>query len=224
MADGTLALIGGGEFTDGCSFDETLLARSGAAEVAVIPTAAAFERPAKLLEAAEGWFSGLGARVAPIMALRRRDAFDATFVSTARRARFLYLVGASPMHMIPVLKRTPLWEAIVDAYREGAVLAAAGPSAVALCDAMVDPRGGGFGLGLGLVDRLALVPRYDRWSEDKVRRTIRLAPQGLALCGIDERTALISDPDGRWRVEGAGNVDVFVDGERTGIESLAALV
>lgn len=220
MAEGTLVLVGGGEFSDGCTFDEALLERSGAAEVAVVPTAAAFERPGRLLEAAEAWFSKLGARVAPVMALRRGDAFDPTFVSTARRARFLYLVGASPMHMIPVLKRTPLWEAIVEAHRDGAVLAAAGPSAVALCDAMVDPRGGGFGLGLGLVDQLALIPRYDRWSEDKAKRTIALAPQGLALCGIDERTALIRDPDGTWRVDGAGHVDVFVDGVSVGVEAL----
>ena len=38
---GTLALIGGGEWSDGCSFDRELLDTSGAAEVIVLPTGSA---------------------------------------------------------------------------------------------------------------------------------------------------------------------------------------
>ena len=43
---GTLALVGGGEWRDGCrDLDAELLAASGAKEVVVLPTAAAFEHP-----------------------------------------------------------------------------------------------------------------------------------------------------------------------------------
>jgi hypothetical protein len=42
---GLLALVGGGEWRDRCSFDRTLLEASGQAEVLVLPTAAAYEHP-----------------------------------------------------------------------------------------------------------------------------------------------------------------------------------
>jgi cyanophycinase len=89
-----------------------------------------------------------------------------------------------------------------------------------LTDPMVDPRGGAFTLGLGLVEQLAVIPHFDTWSPDKGRRTIDLAPSGLAVVGIDERTALIRDPAGRWRSTGAGTVSLFVDGRPSGIEAL----
>jgi cyanophycinase len=45
QASGTLALIGGGEWHEGCrDFDTELLARADG-EVVVLPTAAAFEHP-----------------------------------------------------------------------------------------------------------------------------------------------------------------------------------
>ena len=72
---------------------------------------------------------------------------------------------------------------------------------------MVDPRGGAFTLGLGLVENMTIVPHHDNWSEDKAHRTLQLAPKGLIVVGVDERTALVRDPDGGWRAEGAGTAD-----------------
>jgi cyanophycinase len=82
-----------------------------------------------------------------------------------------------------------------------------------LCDPMVDPRGGAFTLGLGLVEQVALIPHHEEWDEDQARRTIELAPAGLPVVGIDTQTALIRDAAGSWRTEGAGRVVVFVDGK-----------
>jgi hypothetical protein len=57
-------------------------------------------------------------------------------------------------------------------------------------------------------------PRLEQWSRDKVHRTVELAPSGLSLVGIPSATALLRDPDGAWRAEGASvdDVRVFVDG------------
>jgi hypothetical protein len=41
---------------------------------------------------------------------------------------------------------------------------------------------------------------------------VQLAPAGTPVAGIPERTALIREPDGRWRSSGVGDVAVFLDG------------
>ncbi len=220
MSRGTLALVGGEEWGPGCDFDAELLAEAGGGPVVVLPTASAYEDPARVVVRARSYFADLGAEVVEVPALDRHGALEPANVEVVRGARFLYIASGSAMHLLSVLKRTPLWDAVVAAHQDGAVLAAAGSSAAVLCDAMVDPRGGGFGVGLGLVNQLTLIPRYDQWSAEKSRRTIELAPAGLALAGIADRTALIREADGRWRVSGAGEVRIFVDGELIDIEGL----
>ncbi|WP_334141162.1 Type 1 glutamine amidotransferase-like domain-containing protein, partial [Rhabdothermincola sp.] len=196
---GTLALVGGGEWTDGCTFDRELLSLAGADEVVVVPAGSAFENPGAVVERARAWFAHLGATAVEVPVLTRADGLVEEHVARVRHARFVYLPGTSPMHLRAVLKDSPLYEAIVDAWRDGAVLAGSGAGADVLCDPMVDTRGGAFTVGLGLVPGLAVIPRFNTWSPEKVHRTVELAPRGLPLVGVPEATALIRDPDGGWR-------------------------
>jgi cyanophycinase len=217
---GSLALVGGAEWRDGCVFDRELLEASGTDEVVVLPTGAAYEHPDRLVEAATAWFAELGAKVRPVMVLDRPAASDADHVAAVGDARFVYLAGESPMHLRSVLMRTPLWDALTAGWRAGATIAGTSAGASVLCDPMVDPRGGAYTLGLGLIGQLALIPHADTWSDEKRHRTLQLAPQGVPVVAIDERTALVRSPDGRWDGRGAGAVQVWVDGQE---ESLAAL-
>ena len=217
---GPLALVGGGEWQDGCDFDAGLLAASGGDTVVVLPTAAAYEHPEHAVERATRWFDKLGARVEAVYAVDRRGALDEANVAAVRGARLLYLADGSPMHLRSVLLRSPLWDAIVAAWRDGGVLAGSGAGAMVLCDPAVDPRGGAFTLGLGLLSHMAVVARADTWSEDKLHRTLQLTPAGVPLVEVDERTALIRDSDGAWRAEGVGEVSVWVDGDRTDLGAL----
>ncbi len=219
---GPLALIGGAEWTDGCTFDAELWEASGRADVVVLPTAAAYEHPQRAVDAAVKWFGRLGANARGLMVLSRRDAEDPVLVREAGEARFLYLSGGSPLHLRSVLKDSPLWDALTAAWSSGAVIAASSAGAMVLCDPMVDPRGGALTLGLGLVGQLAVLPHYDTWSEEKAHRTVQLATGHLRIAAIDERTALIREPDGGWRSTGAGGVTVYVDGLPTGLEALAS--
>ncbi|MDQ4071205.1 MAG: Type 1 glutamine amidotransferase-like domain-containing protein [Actinomycetota bacterium] len=217
---GPLALVGGGEWQEGCTFDQALLAETGAEEVLVLPTAAAYEHPERAVETAERWFSGLGAKARGLMVLARPDAENEANAAALREARFIYLSGGSPLHLRSVLKDSPAWYALFQAWQDGAVLAGSSAGAMALCDPMVDPRGGAFTLGLGLLAQVAIIPHHDTWSPEKAKRTITLAPPGLPVVAIDERTALIRGQDGQWRVEGAGSVVVFMDGHEAGLEAL----
>jgi cyanophycinase len=218
---GPLALVGGGEFTDGCSFDSGLLEASGTSEVVVLPTAAAFEHPQRIVERAVGWFGDLGASAVGLPVLTRRDALDERHAATVRAARFLYLAGPSAMHLRSVLKDSPVWDAIVDAWQDGAVVAGSSAGGMVLTDPMVDSRGGAFTVGIGMIAPLAFVPHADAWSDDKLHRTQSLAPAATPVVGVPERTAVVRDPDGTWRAEGVGDVRVWLAGHPADLTALS---
>jgi cyanophycinase len=221
---GTLALIGGGEWREGCrEFDAELLARAGAKEVVVLPTAAAFEHPGRVVERAVAYFSDLGASVHALEVLRRADAEDRALAESVEDARFVYVADGSPLHLRSALKDSALFEAMVKAYRRGAVIAASGAGATVLCDPMVDPRGGAYTVGLGIVRDLAVFPYHGTAADHLRERSIDLLPRTATLVGLDEQTALIREPDATWRVAGAGVVTVY-DGRRTTVVDSGAKV
>jgi cyanophycinase len=225
---GVLALVGGGEWQEGCTFDAELLAASGSDEVLVLPTAAAYEHPERVVVRAGEWFGSLGAQVEGLMVLSRADAEDTGAAAVMRAARLIYVAGSSPMHIRSVLKNSKVWTALVEAWHGGSVVVGTSGAAMALTDPMVDARGGGLTIGLGLLNGLAVVPHFGDVHEDehgeKLHRSVHLAPAGTPVAGIPERTALIRDPGGRWSSAGAGEVVVFLDGARaeSGLGALPA--
>lgn len=221
---GTIALVGGAEWTPGCeAIDRELLELSGASEVVVLPTAAAYQRPDKALEVAKEHFSRLGAPVRACMVLSRKDAEDPALAGEVRRSRFVYLAGGSVLHLRSVLKASRVWEALVGAWAGGATLAGSSAGAMVFGDTMVDPRGGALTLGLGLLSPFAVLPHASDWSADKTQRTVRLASGGLRIAAIDERTALLRRPGGEWSTLGEGQVKVFVDGRQADLGDLQAV-
>jgi cyanophycinase len=223
--NGMLALVGGSEWTPGCSFDSTLLAASGGKDVVVLPTAAAYQHPERVVLQAAEWFEGLGGQVEGLMVLDRASAEDPGMAAVVRGARFIYLSGGSPLHLRSVLKGSATFEALRQAWADGAVVAGSAAGAMVLTDPMVDPRGGALTVGLGLVDQLAVVPQFGDGHEDaqgqKLERTVALAYDGLPVVSIPERSALIRNGDAKWSYEGAAAPVVFLNGSRTeGLEAL----
>ena len=217
---GVLALVGGAEWREKCTFDADLLAASGGSEVLVLPTASAYEHPDRAVEWATRYFEGLGASVRGLMVLRRPDAEDPANAAAVADARFVYLGGGSPLHLRSVLKDSKLWEALVSAWQNGAVVAGSSAGAMVLGDPMVDPRGGAFTLGLGLIEQLAVVPHHETWPPERAHRTMQLAPTDVPIAAIDEQTALIRAADGSWSAAGAGKIEVFVNGKAAGFAAL----
>jgi cyanophycinase len=211
---GTLALVGGGEWHDGTrDLDAALLAASGGTEVLVIPTAAAYEHPELVIDRASSYFSKLGATARELPVLHRTEAERADIGEAVRDARFVYFADGSPLHLRSVLKGSALFDALLAAYRSGAVLAASGAGATVLCDPMVDPRGGAYTVGLGVVEGVAIFPYHGSAADHLRERSIDLLPANAILAGIDEETALLREPGAQWSVAGDGAVTLYSAGK-----------
>lgn len=219
---GTLAFVGGEAWGQGCDFDADLLERSKADTVLLITAAAAYEGPARVVDRARAWFAELGAGTEVLDVLQRSDARHPDVAKALGEARFIYLADGSPLHLRSVLKETPVWEALTHAWEGGAAVAGTGAGGMVLGEPMVDPRGGAFTVGLGLVTRLAVLPGATGEVAVEHRRTLDLADRGLPVVAIPPATALLREADGRWRAAGAqpDGVLVFVDGEPAGFEAL----
>ena len=209
---GWLALVGGSEWTPGCEhFDSQLLEASGTREVRgpahrrrLLAPGAVGTGGHFVLFRPGGLGQGLhGARGAATPRTRRTPGWSGPL-------GFLYLAGGSVLHLRSVLKSSSVWDALVEAWAAGAVLAGSSAGAMVLGDAMVDPRGGALTLGLGLLPQLAVLPHASDWSEEKTHRTVRLASGGLRIAAIDERTALLRAPDGQLAQSRAGQRDDLV--------------
>ena len=198
---GTIALQGGGPFTANDDLDRRLLIEVGAQKVVVLPTADAYEHPDRLVETARTWGSRLGVDVEALMVLDRRGALEEAHAAAVAAARAVYLVGDSPMHLRSVMKDTPVWAGVSRVLTEGGLVVAVGTSAAAICDPMVDPRGGAFTLGLGLVSGLALITEAETWSADRLHRTRKLATMPLGI--LPTATALVRREAGWENVGGA---------------------
>jgi cyanophycinase len=201
--NGTIALQGGGPFDANDDLDRRLLAAAGAQQVLVLPTADAFERPERLVAAAMNWGERLGVEVEALMVMRRGEAMEQSAANVVRRAKAVYFVGDQPIHLRSVLKDTPLWDALRDVLTNGGLVAASGGSAAAMCDPMVDPRGGAFTLGLGLVPNLALVTEAEGWSPERLHRTRKLANTAFAVLRTGD--ALVHTTTG-WETVGGTEV------------------
>ena len=218
---GPVAFVGGLEWRDGCAFDAELLEASGGGEVLVLPTAAAYEWPKRAVESASAYFENFGATVRGLDVLQRRDAEKTENIEAVHKARFIYLADGSPLHLRSVLKGSSLWTALVEAWQSGAVVAGSSAGAMILGDPMVDPRGGAFTLGLGLISQLAIVPHRERWTGDKARRMTQLIPRDVVVAEIEERTALIRWDKDRWELSGPGSVTLTLNSEPIELEKLA---
>jgi cyanophycinase-like exopeptidase len=143
------------------------------------------------------------------------SAADPTEVERLLQADLIHLPGGDPDLVPATLVGSPAFAALRTAWERGAVVAGASAGAMALAEWTWTPTGGI--RGLGLVRGLAVVPHYD-----DVRRTAwqaaldELAPGEIGYLGLDERTGVLSVPNGPggrdWRVAGPGAAHWFARG------------
>ena len=95
----------------------------------VLPTAAAYQHPERVVFRAAEWFGPLGGQVEGLMVVDRASANDPGMAATTAKARFIYLAGGSPLHLRAALKKSAVFESLREPYLNGAVIAGAGAGA-----------------------------------------------------------------------------------------------
>ncbi len=188
----------------------------------IVPTASAYEGPAQAIAGAVAQFCAVGitADVCPV--LTRVDADNATLARQVESAAIVFLTDGSAMHLRSTLKDSAVWHAMLRAWHGGALLMAAPGSGMALGDPMIDPRGGAFGLGLGLIHNLSVVPGANTWSSDRRQRMLKMAGRDVGLALIDDDAILLCDATGNW--SSIGNVTIMCNGEEHPPTSLGDLL
>lgn len=196
---GIIVFQGGGAFTAHDDLDRRLLAEVGAKKVVVLPTADAFERPEVLVTAAMSWGERLGVEIDALMVMRRVEAMETDAARAVREADSVWLVGDNPIHLRSVIKDTPIFDALNHVLKKGGVVVGAGAPASALCDPMIDPRGGALALGLGLVTGMAVVAQAEKVTPDRHARTKKLA--NVPVVFLPSNSALVHR-SGQWEAVG----------------------
>ena len=187
--------------------------------VLVLPTPAAFMHPKRAAERVAAWLDANGIANDTALVLNRRDAADPAVVELATRASAFLLTDGTAMHARSVLKETSLWEAMCVAHGAGAAIVGAGGGAIVLADPMVDERGGGLTLGLGLLSPLAVLAGHEGWPANMVRRMRDLAGPEIPVVSVGVDAALVHEGDA-WRA--VGDVDVHLAGKPATLEALSS--
>lgn len=216
---GTLILVGGNEFTEACSVEESIAERHE--RVLVMPTASAFEDPKKLVAKGRDRFGRLGVEVDVLDVFARADGNADHVFDQIAGAEVIYITSGSPQHLRSVLKDSELMRRILAAFLDGTTLVLAGEALPVMCEHMADQRGGGFTLGIEFITGCAVVPYFHDTSPEMWNRTIELGPQDIPIVGIEESTALILDPSNEWSLQGPGSAHVFLGGERQNLSELS---
>jgi cyanophycinase len=164
---------------------------------------------------------GLEAVELPV--LKRADAMSAAVAERARQGGFFYLVGGDPGLVAQVLRGSPVWAAMFEAWRRGASLAGSSAGAMALCSHTLVRAGWPNRFNrrpveaLGLVAETAVLPHYDTFGHRWVDSAREAAP-GMTLLGVDERSAVLWEGGG-WRAVGPGAVTVIRGSKAATFES-----
>jgi len=209
-----LALAGGNEFNPGNEEQDRILAKgAGSGPAYVVPTAAARQGPDRAVAHAQSWFRQLGLELEELPALKRVDANSKDIAARARSGGFFYLVGGDPGLVVQVLHSSRVWNAIVEAWREGASLAGSSAGAMALCSHTLIRASWPNRFNrrptdaLGLVPETAVLPHFDTFGHRWVESAQSALP-GATLLGIDERSAAVWQ-ESVWRAMGPGAVTVI---------------
>jgi cyanophycinase len=217
MANGWLALHGGGEFQRGSEIgDRRLIVAAGGADahVVIVPTVAGIDYPEAAARNGMAWFKKLGARVDAAMAVDQKSANDPSVVAIIESATMLYLPGGDPVFLVNALRGSKTWDAMKRVHASGVVIGGASAGAMALGSKMWNPHNGSLIDGLDLI-QIVTLPHFRAGSSNRAKELRAQLDRSTRLFGIAERTSAIFDGSS-WIAYGPGEVVEFgLDSVRT---------
>jgi cyanophycinase len=210
---GYLLLAGGAEFGGRMSEPDLRaieLAGGFDAPICIIPAAAAPDNNHKRAgNTGIRWFKSLDARnVFVVDVIDSASANNPSLVASVRTSRLIYLLGGFPRHLGETLANSACWRAALDACEQGAVIAGSSAGAMVLCEYYYDPYEKKLLRGLNLIPNACVLPHHNNFGKSWAKQLIQLLPN-VTLIGIDERTGMVNDVNGMWRVYGAGEVTLY---------------
>jgi cyanophycinase-like exopeptidase len=204
-----VVLNGGNEFSEESdALNKALLrlVRKNKPRVLIVPVAA-IDNPRKAGRGGVGYFNALRAEAELAMITDRATADDPAMSAPMETADVIYLTDGNPASAVAILADSEALARIGRAMDRGAVLAASGAAAMALCDVYWDS--GVWEKGLGLLKGFVVLPHYEyvagRFSPDRLRKDL---PSGYVILGLDDSTGVIIEGQ-QARVVGPGSVTVF---------------
>lgn len=211
---GFILLEGGAEFGGQMELpDRQAISLAGGPDVriSIIPAAAApDDNHQRAGDNGVNWFKALGATcVTALPIIDRASADEPVHAQILRNTKLIYLLGGFPQYLLTTLLGTRCWQAMLQAYHAGAVIAGSSAGAMVLAEKYYDPADCRVVTGLGLIGGICVVPHHDTFGKDWVPLLSPLRPE-IILVGIDEETGIISDVSAmRWQVFGKGALTLY---------------
>ncbi|HSK88636.1 MAG TPA: Type 1 glutamine amidotransferase-like domain-containing protein [Anaerolineales bacterium] len=154
------------------------------------------------------WFQSLGAKdVASLPLIDKVSANDASLVKSLSEAKLIYMLGGFTGYLGETLKGSAAWDAVVQSYHAGAVVAGSSAGAMVMCQFYYDPEQGKVVDGLNLVKNSIVLPHHNTFGKSWASRLLEISR--ATLIGIDEQTGMIAEEARTWTVYGAGNVTLY---------------
>jgi len=160
-------------------------------DVVIVPTAAAFTGITEATLKTSAVFDDIDVRVEALMVTDRAATFDSYFANRILSADLVVLCDGSALHARAVWRANDFGDAI----KMASTLVAVGEVASAICEVIIDPRGGAPASGLGFREGAALcIPS----SDEQMRRTRSLL-KDVVLVAIGP-TGIVGHDGNEWRV------------------------
>jgi cyanophycinase len=119
------------------------------------------------------------------------------------------MLGGFTHHLGQTLKDSLVWQAALEAYQHGAVIAGSSAGAMVMCEFYYDPGAGRVHEGLNLVSNSLVLPHHDTFGKSWAPKLLKEIP-AVTLIGIDEQTGMLRDArNASWDVYGRGSVTLY---------------
>jgi len=189
------------------------LAGGLAAPIRIIPTAAAPDHNHQRAgNNGIRWFQSLGAKdVISLPLIDKVSANDADIAKSLRDAKLVYMLGGFTEYLAETLQGSSTWDAVLEAYQDGAVIAGSSAGAMVMCEFYYDLNQGRVVSGLNLVKNSLVLPHHNTFGKSWASRLLEISQ--ITLIGIDEQTGIIDDGAQTWTVHGRGNVILYRNGQ-----------